>query len=350
MLVLAGCRTPPAARVDYTFYPPPPEPARFQFLTSISAPADVVPPQSPLLTFLVGPPPGRPGIGKPYGLALRNGKLYINDTANGTVHIADLRQRTWRYLQPGGAARLRKNIGLAVDEKETVYVSDTVRGQVLAFGADGRYEGPLPAPDAMKPAGLEVSGGRLYVADLAGRRVLVYDTQTRQLMSTLPGPSATNDAERLYQPVSVAVDADGCVFVSDAGAFHIQVYDAQGRYLRTIGRHGDGVGEFVRNKGVAVDREKRLYAVDAGFQLIQLYDDQDRMLLYFGDPEAGETGRMDLPADVIVDYEHVDLFQSYAAPGYDVQFLVLVSNQFGANKINVYGFLHRRAEATTAKP
>ncbi len=339
-LLLSACRTPgPVAPAVTTFYPPPPVRPRFQYLTSLSGPADVTPPPSALASFLFGPPPPRPGIGKPYGLALKNGRLYVSDTATATIHIADLRQRTWTYLQPEGAGRLRKNIAVAVQDDGTLYVSDTQRGQVVIFDAGQRHVGVLGEPGELKPAGLEVAGDQLYVTDMKERCVRVYDTRTRAAVRTIPGPAVTNEAQRLYQPVGVAVDAAGRVYVSDVGAFHIQVYDAQGAFLRSISRHGDGVGEFVRNKGIAVDRENRLYAVDAGFKLVQLYDAQDRMLLYFGDPESGEAGRMDLPADIVVDYDHVDFFRPFVAPGRDIEFVVLVSNQFGPHKITVYGFL-----------
>lgn len=337
-LLLAGCQTPVVKPAAPTFYPPPPAAPRFQYLTSISSPADVMPGQSALATFLFGPAPAPVRIGKPYGLALKHGKLYVSDTATATIHIADLRQHTWSYLQPEGAGRLRKNIGVAVHDDGTLFVSDTMRGQVVIYDAAQRHVGVLGEPGELKPAGLEVAGDQLYVTDMKGQRVVVYDVKTRAALRDIPA-GATNDAERLFQPVGVAVDAEGRVYVSDVGAFHIQVYDAAGRHLRSISRHGDGVGEFVRNKGIALDRANRLYAVDAGFKLVQLYDEQDRLLLYFGDPEAGEAGRMDLPADILVDYDHVDLFQKFAAPGRELEFIVMVSNQFGDHKITVYGFL-----------
>jgi hypothetical protein len=45
---------------------------------------------------------------------------------------------------------------------------------------------------------------------------------------------------------SVLLDDDGYVFVGDMHAHHIQIFDAQGRYVRTIGREGRGPGEFTR--------------------------------------------------------------------------------------------------------
>jgi hypothetical protein len=340
LLLAGGCQStrsvvPPAP----IFYPQPPVTPVFQYLTTISSPADVMPGQSALRRFLFGISPPPPSMGKPYGLALKNGKLYVSDTVSGTIHIADLRNRTWAYFQPTSSGRLRKNIGVAVDEDDSLYVSDTVRGQVVMFDGKGAYRGVLGEPGALKPVAMELVGSRLYVADMKSRHVRVYDKTSQKLLGQIPRSTVTNENEILYQPIGLAVDSKGNVYVSDAGAFRIQVYGPDGRYLRTIGQHGDTPGSFVRNKGLAIDRANRLYAVDAGFQVVQLYDAQDRMLMYFGEPDGGEDGRMQLPADILIDYDHVDFFRRYLAPGRNLEFLVFVSNQFGDRKVHVYGFL-----------
>jgi hypothetical protein len=121
----------------------------------------------------------------------------------------------------------------------------------------------------------------------------------------------------------------------------VKTYDADGKYLRSYGRAGDRPGEFSRPKGVAVDREGRVYVVDAAAQVIQIFDAGGRLLLFFGEPK-GSPVNLNLPAKVIIDYDHVNLFQKYAAPGFQIDYLVLASNQMGDRKINVYGFGHRK--------
>jgi hypothetical protein len=60
-------------------------------------------------------------------------------------------------------------------------------------------------------------------------------------------------------------------------------------------------------------------------------------LLFFGLP-GNEPGMMNLPAQIVLDYDNVDLFQQYAVAGAKIEFLVLVTNQYGPNKVSVYGF------------
>ena len=47
---------------------------------------------------------------------------------------------------------------------------------------------------------------------------------------------------------------------------------------------------------------------------------------------------MYLPAAIHIDYDNVDLFRKYAVDGAQLEFLVIVTNQIGANKVTVYGF------------
>ena len=90
-------------------------------------------------------------------------------------------------------------------------------------------------------------------------------------------------------------------------------------------------------KGVAVDRDGRIFVVDAANQNIQIFDKEGHLLMWFGEPDASDAP-LDLPAKVIIDYEHVSLFQKFAAPNFRLEYLVIVTNQYGERKVSVYGF------------
>jgi sugar lactone lactonase YvrE len=252
-------------------------------------------------------------------------------------------------------------VNIAVDHDGTRYVADTGRGQVVIFGADDRYLGAIgekvqakarahakaapqhePEPgdtvDEMKPTDVAIAGDRLYVADLKNNCVRVYDKAARKLLFTVPGDPAAADAQsKLFAPTDLAVDSRRRLYVSDFGAFRVQQYDPDGNYLRSFGRLGDSPGEFARPKGVAVDREDRLYVVDAAAQVVQIFDPEGKLLLFFGEPEGSPVG-LNLPAKVAIDYDHVGLFREFAAPDFQVEYLVIVTSQYGDRKVSVFGF------------
>jgi sugar lactone lactonase YvrE len=341
MLLLAGGCATPAPRLpprEPVLYPPPPAAPRLQFLTSISDEKDLGRPVSPWIRFLFGSPPPREALQKPYGLALKADRLFVCDTVARCISVFDLARKELTHWQPRGDGRLQTPINLAVDDDGTIYVADTGRERVLIFDGARRYVGALAEEDGMKPTDVVLSRGRVYVADLQARRVWVYDKATRERLFGLPRDPADSAAE-LFSPVNLAVDGRGDVFVSDLGAFRVQRYDAEGRFVRSYGAPGDAPGRFARPKGLAVDRTGLLYVADAAIQAVQIFDPQGELLLFFG-AERGPGGALNLPADVVIDYEHVQEFSSYVSPGFQVEYLVLVSSQYGDRKVNVYGFGH----------
>ncbi len=118
----------------------------------------------------------------------------------------------------------------------------------------------------------------------------------------------------------------------------VTVLDDRGELLQTFGSLGEMLGQFVRPKGVAVDREDRVYVVDAASEVVQIFNADGELLLFFGG--AGNIpGGLNLPAKVVIDYDNVDLFADRVVPGYKIEYLVIVTSQFGPNKVSVFGYL-----------
>ena len=51
-----------------------------------------------------------------------------------------------------------------------------------------------------------------------------------------------------------------------------------------------------------------------------------------------EPFNINMPTVVKIDYDNVALFEKYAAPSFEIEYLVLVASQFGPNKVVVFGF------------
>ncbi len=73
----------------------------------------------------------------------------------------------------------------------------------------------------------------------------LYKTPVLELKDDLSigGPDAQGDSA-LDQVRTFVVDDAGTIYVLDQQASHIKVFDASGKYLRTIGRKGQGPGEL----------------------------------------------------------------------------------------------------------
>ena len=341
-VLVTGCATgtKTATGPSYVFYPPAPAVPRLQFLVSYSDELDLGATVSKMATFITGAQPHSQPIVKPYGLALVNKQLYVCDSVAGAVEILDFEKKSMRVFAPGGLAMLKTPINIAVDTDGTRYVADAGRGQVLIYGAQDAFLGAIQDPN-LKPTSVAVTADRLYVMDLEGHCVRVYEKAGRKPLFTIPRDPQADQPGHLFMPVNFALDVRGRVYVSDTASCQIVIYEADGRYVRSFGGRGDLPGQFVRPKGVAVDRVGRVYVVDAASQVCQIFDANDKLLAYFGEPDGSPTP-LTLPAAVVVDDQHLSLFQKYVAPDFVVEQLVIISNQFGDRKISVYGLGHRR--------
>ncbi|MGD2122683.1 MAG: 6-bladed beta-propeller [Gemmatimonadota bacterium] len=77
-------------------------------------------------------------------------------------------------------------------------------------------------------------------------------------IGTIDGPPETVFGD----VTSVAVRRDGNILVLDAQARAVREFDSRGRYVRTLGRAGEGPGEFGRPMAVRVDPAGRTLVLD----------------------------------------------------------------------------------------
>ena len=319
-----------------------------QYLTSFSSGKDPDSVTGSFATFVIGQETSDAAILKPYGVTVASNQLFICDTAARAVDILDLELLTLRRFAPVGDRKLGVPINVAVDTDGSRYVTDTARNQVLHFGADdqllGMLDGTAFGTNVQRFTGVALSKDRIYATDINGHCVRIFDKASRQPLFTVPRNPLANEAGQLFMPVNLALDGSGHVYVSDMAACRVSIFDAEGKFLRTIGSQGDLPGQFARPKGIAVDRAGRIFVVDAASQAYQIFDAEGKGLLSFGEPGGSpedDIATLNLPAAVCVDYDHLSRFQKYAAPGFVLEELIIISNQLGTQKISVFGLGHK---------
>ncbi len=67
-----------------------------------------------------------------------------------------------------------------------------------------------------------------------------------------------------YRVRDIALDSNNNIYVVDSANSRIQKYDPDGQFLQTIGRKGQGPGEFERPRQLFIDSQNTLYVEDRG--------------------------------------------------------------------------------------
>jgi DNA-binding beta-propeller fold protein YncE len=333
LLLASACATPVRKEEAPLFFPPAPGLPRIQYLTSFRGLKDVEE-QSSFNRFVVGEQQDL-RIDKPYGVALHDGRLYVCDT-NASVIVFDLVSRRYSGLKGAvGPGKLIQPINISIEADGTKFVADPARGQVVVFDRNDDYVRAYGTPGNWRPVDAVPFADRVYVADPANGLVKVFDRASGEQVRTIGDKGVPS--ERLDRPTNLAFDGDGYLYVTDAGRFQILKFDRDGHYRSAVGRPGDNLGHFARPKGIAVDREGRLYAVDASFNNVQIFNREGRLLMYFG--ESGDVpGGFLLPAKVAIDYDNVKYFAKHVAPQFQVEYLLLVTSQFGERPLTILAF------------
>lgn len=226
-------------------------------------------------------------MGEPHGLAVDSkGKLYVADGKVGAIFIIDPETRDTAMIKNGKDASFALITGLAIDDSDRLFVSDSEAHRILVF--DPRHKAEAMIREGLAtPAGMAIDDENrfLYVADLALDQVLVYDADNFKLLRRI-GTGGKNHTLTtpgdFAKPAGVAVDGDGNVYVADMLNARIEVFDADGNFIRAFGKRGDGPGYFAMPKGVAIDCDGHIWVTDSIQNRVQVFSQEGQLLIYMG--------------------------------------------------------------------
>ncbi|MEA2109746.1 MAG: hypothetical protein U9P07_10050, partial [Pseudomonadota bacterium] len=274
-------------------------------------------------------------IVKPYGITVHGGKIYVCDTTAGRVIIIDPAKKSFDFLKGNYSfGKLKKPIGLELDQDDNLYVADSVRKEVLVYGPSGNFLRSFGKSLEMKPVDVAIDGDYLYVLDIKSHEVNILNRKTGKLNGKI-GKTVAGE-HLLSMPISIDTGPRGSIFISNMTSGKVVNLDRDGHLLGDFGKLGDGFGQFGRPKGIAVDDHGQIFVVDAAHQNVQIFNKKGRLLMFFGDPGL-PFGSLNLPAGIAVTSNGIDLFRQYIDPAFQVEQLIFVTSQFGPAKISVYG-------------
>ena len=223
----------------------------------------------------------------PYGLAEDSkGNLYVADGKVGAIFVFNTETKELQMIKHGLQARFGDIIGLAIDDSDRLFVSDTKMHRILVFDKNHKVEGTI-AQGLVDPGGMAVDNENrfLYVADAALDLVLVYDADKLTLLRKIGTPGKNHtlvDPGQFAVPTNVALDSDGNLYVSDTYNNRIEVFDADGNFIRQFGKAGDRPGTFMRPKGIAVDVDGHVWVADAVQDRVQCFTPEGDLLIWMG--------------------------------------------------------------------
>jgi YYY domain-containing protein len=212
--------------------------------------------------------------------------------------------------------------GIAVDAAGNLYVADTWNHRVQKFDRDGKFLAQwgsfINMADASATADLDANrkffgprgvaigpDGDVYVTDTGNKRVLIFGPDGSYKRQISSGMSPTrfapdypfNQPGELNEPIGIAVDNAGTVYVADTNNGRIQKFDATGKYVANwaVQAGGWAPGPYLE-PFLALDGAGNVYATAPTSKSVLKYSPTGELLGQKG-PEAAS---LSLPTGLLV--------------------------------------------------
>lgn len=162
---------------------------------------------------------------------------------------------------------------------------------LLIFGERGKKDGQF-----MNFDGIAVdSKGNIYVADI--KRVQVFDENGKFIRST--GKGGSKEGEFKNEVVGVAINSKDFLICADQDNYRYNIFDSVGQFVSSFGSRGTEDGKFLKPQGVCVDDKDNIYTVDNEADMVQVFSPEGKFLFKFGHTGNGK-GEFDEPESIAI--------------------------------------------------
>lgn len=212
----------------------------------------------------------------PVHMAIYGDELWLTDRRLRSILIYDLEGKFKRYFEPKGEELNWTPLALAFDRAGAPRVTDvgkTTDHQLLYFSKDGSRTASVGQTMQVTRADEEPGGfffpngvavakdGRVFVSDGDNRRVQVFDD----------GAEFQYFVDTSGLPRGIAIDEEERLYVVDALAHTVDIYDLEGEKITSFGSQGFGPGQFNYPNDIAVDNNGRIYITDRENDQVQVW-------------------------------------------------------------------------------
>lgn len=211
-----------------------------------------------------------------------SGKVYVADPTNRVVKVIDGNNNLLLTVGSAGTnpGQFQSAIeGVTVDAIGRIYVCESWISKISIFESNGSYVTSLQS-------GATIIDFNNKVFSLTVRNKFVSILSSDLVESKkIGGSDIYSQPGNLYQHTSLAFDSDNNIYVADAGNGRVQVFNAQGEFVRAFGSFGAANNQFIFLRSIALDRNDQVYILDS--DKVKVFSKNGDFIRTFGTSGSG---------------------------------------------------------------
>lgn len=227
------------------------------------------------------------------GMVDLGGRILVTDSGRQAVFVFDEAAASlsiWKRADNGD--EFATPVGITEGRNAEILVADATLGRIVRLGPEGVPLGSFGASELGRPTGLaRDADGRVFVADAGQHDVKVFDLDGRLIRRI---GHRGNAAGEFNGPTHLTVAGDR-LYVTDTLNARVQSLTLSGEPVLSYGRRGLYVGNLIRPKGIAVDSNQNVYVVESHFDHLLVFGEDGSFLLPIGG-HGSAAGQFFLPA------------------------------------------------------
>lgn len=156
--------------------------------------------------------------------------------------------------------------------------------EAMADDGDGEYDSGISSIEISVDEPEIPSRVALVVADQDNHRIEEFDKKGN-FIRAFGSPGTAKGL--IGKPASIALDAEGNIWVAERGNNRIQQFDQKGKFLKAVGSKGEAIGRFEGPEGIAIDPKGNIWVSDTYNGRVQKFNQQGEFIKVVGSPGAG---------------------------------------------------------------
>ena len=205
---------------------------------------------------------GNDSLMNPWGIAVTDEYIFVADT--GYHALFQYRKKDFKHLNRVGTkgdkeGQLNTPSGICIDTNGDVLIADTWNNRVCIFSKQLKFKSCIGIGQLKYPTDVKLSDNRVVVLDWSPNCVHFFSRDGHLLSSCVS--RGREHGSLVYFPFFFCLDAVNNIIISDNSNRAIKIFTELGEYIHTIGREGEGKGEFINPFGICISNLGNIFVV-----------------------------------------------------------------------------------------